>query len=63
MPLYNVLEYSQNYSKTTGSLYQYKRDKEGAIAADIDNRSAGTTAADGTLNVEIHVPLKYLSNF
>ena len=27
MPMYNLLEYSKNYSKTTGSFWNYYRDK------------------------------------
>ena len=27
MPMYNLLEYSKNYSKTSGSLWNYYRDK------------------------------------
>ena len=27
MPLYNLIEYSDNYSKTSGSLWQYYRDE------------------------------------
>ena len=27
MPLYNLLEYSKNYSKTSGSLWNYYRDE------------------------------------
>ena len=27
MPIYNLIEYSDNYSKTSGSLWQYYRDK------------------------------------
>ena len=26
MPLYNLIEYSDNYSKTSGSLWQYHKD-------------------------------------
>ena len=26
MPLYNLIEYSDNYSKTSGSLWQYYKD-------------------------------------
>ena len=26
MPMYNLIEYSDNYSKTSGSLYQYYKD-------------------------------------
>ena len=27
MPMYSLIEYSENYSKTTGSLWQYYRDE------------------------------------
>ena len=27
MPIYNLLEYSKNYKKTTGSLWNYYRDE------------------------------------
>ena len=27
MPVYNLIEYSENYSKTSGSLWQYYRDE------------------------------------
>ena len=27
MPVYNLIEYSDNYSKTSESLYQYNRDE------------------------------------
>ena len=27
MPMYNLLEYSKNYTKTTGSLWNYYRDE------------------------------------
>ena len=76
MPMYNSIEYSDNYSKISGSLWQYYRDEPALTdAGDIknfhadDNNSAsvkfkqkitGLTAADGTKNLEIMVPLKYL---
>ena len=28
MPMYNLIEYSDNYSDTSGSLWQFKRDKQ-----------------------------------
>ena len=28
IPMYNLIEYSDNYSKTSGSLYQYYRDEQ-----------------------------------
>ena len=78
MPMYNLLEYSDNYSKTTGSLFQFARDEpQTADAADIgadaggsesfklkvQGNTAGAGDNEGTLGVEIMVPLKYLSNF
>ena len=34
MPMYNLIEYSNNYSKTSGSLWQYYRDKPNNNLAD-----------------------------
>ena len=34
MPLYNLIEYSDIYSKTSGSLWQYHRDEEALNNAD-----------------------------
>ena len=28
MPMYNLIEYSDNYSETSGSLWQFKRDEQ-----------------------------------
>ena len=36
MPMYNLLEYSKNYIKTTGSLYNYYRDE---LNNDADNNN------------------------
>ena len=33
MPMYNLIEYSDNYSDTSGSLWQFKRDE---IEGDVD---------------------------
>ena len=78
MPMYNLIEYSDNYAKTTGSLWQYCKDilarnnnKEiieftGGNLTDSFNFKVnfiGQTGNNGTKNVEIMVPLKYLSNF
>ena len=78
MPMYNSIEYSDNYAKTAGSLWQYCKDiparnanNEVVIFAennDIDSfkfkaKITGQTGNDGTKDVEIMVPLKYLSNF
>ena len=78
MLMYNLIEYSDNYSKkTSGSLGQYCKEIAainigvivnfyGANATDSFNfktKIAGQTNDDGIINVEIMVPLKYLSNF
>ena len=76
MPMYNLIEYSDNYSDTSGSLWQFKRDEiEGDVDLTVDNSSffkyksnfIGDTVADGANRkkegVKIAVPLKYLSNF
>ena len=54
VPVYNLIEYTNNYSKISGSLWQYCKDIP-VIAMQ--------TGDNGTKNVEIMVPLKYLSNF
>ena len=62
--MYNLIEYSDNYEKTTGSLWQYCKD----IPAQNDNneivvfRRNNLTGNNGTKDVETMVPLKYLSN-
>ena len=90
MSMYNLLEYSKNYRKTIGSLYNYYRDE---LSDDADNNNfdnikvvnsntfnyknkiIGNTynlnaVADGydvnkngTQEVELTIPLKYLGNF
>ena len=35
MPMYNLIEYSYNYSDTSGSLWQFKRDEVPANKADL----------------------------
>ena len=73
MPMYNLIEYGDNYSDTSGSLWQFKRD-EIVNNTDVSNDNGlsfkykasliGNTEANGTKNgVKIAVPLKYLSNF
>ena len=69
MPMYNLIEYSDNYAKTTGSLWQYYRDELNDNLADSESFKAkikitGKTADDDNeKDIEIMVPLKYLSNF
>ena len=78
MPMYNLIEYSDNYAKTTGSLWQYckdipaRNDNNQIIVFDVNNvtdsfnfkvKFTGQTGNNRTKDVEIMVPLKYLSNF
>ena len=74
MPMYNLIEYSDNYSKTSGSFWQYCKDipavnnngnmvdLNGANATDSFNfktKITSQTNNDGIINIEIMVPLKY----
>ena len=55
MPMYNLIKYSGNYSKKPRILWQYCRDEQALTdAGALDN---------GTKDIKIMVPLKYLSNF
>ena len=67
--MYNLIEYSDNYAKTIGSLWQYFRDEPDDDIEDSESFKSkinitGKTPNNGNAkNVEIMVPLKYLSNF
>ena len=37
MPMYNLVEYSSNYSETTGSLWFYSKNEATVFNADIAN--------------------------
>ena len=78
MPMYNLIEYSDNYQDSSATLYQYKRDEppEANAVADltVNNSSSfkykvsllGNPVLDGNItkrSVKVVVPLKYLSNF
>ena len=79
MPMYNLIEYNDNYSKTSGSLWQYCKDipavnNDGDIVIfDGTNNTdsfkfksniIGKTNNNGAIeNVAKMVPLNYLSNF
>ena len=78
MPMYNLIEYSSAYEKTLVSLWQYCKDipaanDDNAIVEFTNNnltdsfnfkvKITGQTENDGTEDVKIMVPLKYLSNF
>ena len=73
MSMYSLTEYSDNYSYTSGSLWNFTRDEiEGDIDLTVDNAPSfkykanliGNTENNGIKNgVKIAIPLKYLSNF
>ena len=69
MPMYDLIEYSNNYTKTSGSLWQYYRDEPNDNLADSESfkskiKVTGKTPADSNeKDIEVIVPLKYLSNF
>ena len=90
MSMYNLPEYSKNYGKTIGSLYNYYRDElsddaddnnfdnvkvvnsntfkyKNKITGNTYNVDAGAQGYDvnknGTQEVELAIPLKYLGNF
>ena len=69
MPMYHLIEYTFNFSITTGNLWQYYKDKPNDNLADSKSfkskvkMTGSTPAGCNTKDVEIIVPLKYLSNF
>ena len=69
MPMYNLIEYSDNYAKTLASLWQYFRDEPDDNIEDSESfkfkvKITGKTPNNNNVkDVEIIVPLKYLSNF
>ena len=72
MPMYNLLEYSDNYQNSTGSLYQFKRDEPPHDNANVGNNTTSLvyqsklikgTDNNNVNNVKLVVPLKYVSSF
>ena len=69
MPMYNLIEYSDNFSKTSGSVWQYYKDDPNDNLANSKSfkskvKITGKTPNNGNRkDIEIIVPLKYLSNF
>ena len=72
MPMYNLLEYSDNYQDSTGSLYQLKKDEPPDNNADVANNTTSLvyksklisgTDNNNVNNVKLVVPLKYISSF
>ena len=78
MPMYNLIEYSDNYQDSSATLYQYKRYEPPEVKAindlTTDTSSSfkykvellGNPVLDGNIakrSVKVVAPLKYLSNF
>ena len=73
MPMYNLIEYSDNYSDTSGSLWQFKINEiEGDVDLTVDDNHIPNNSSSfkyksgfirGRNRVKIAVPLKYLNNF
>ena len=72
--MYNLIEYSDNYSDSTGSLWGFKRDDvlNNVDATNDDNAPlfkykasliTNTEADETKREIKIAVPLKYMSNF
>ena len=78
MPIYNLIEYSDNYQDSSATLIQYKRDEPPEANAindlTVDNSNSFKYKVSllgnpvvvnniARINVKVVVPLKYLSNF
>ena len=69
IPMYNLIEYSDKYSKESGNSWQYYRDEPANKIQDSESfkskiKIIGHTSDDGnSKNVEMSASLKYLSNF
>ena len=71
MLMYNLLEYSKNYRKTTGSLWNYYRDEPSdPLSSNSESFKYNTSIVgqtpqnnDSLMNAKVVIPLKHLSNF
>ena len=66
MPMYNLIEYSDNYQDSSAILYQYKRDEppDNNVNLTADNSISFKYKVNllSNIDVKIAVPLKYLRN-
>ena len=66
MSMYNLIEYSNNYLESSGSLWEYYRDNSNDILTNSDSfkskiKITGSTPNNDNIeNVEIAVPFNYL---
>ena len=69
MPMYNLIEYSNDYMKASGSLWKYFRDEPDDNLGDFESFESKIKITgkapddDNEKDIEIMAPLKYLSNF
>ena len=78
MPMYNLIDHSNNYLKTSGSLWQYCKNEpfitDDGVVIDIPDdpdsaslkykqKITSQTGNDGTKDIQIMIPVKYLSSF
>ena len=63
--MYDLLEYSDNYEDTTGSLFQFKRDEPPDGNGNVDNNTTSLKykSITGIIGIKLVVSLKYVSNF
>ena len=62
MPMYNLIEYSDNYQDSSATLYQYKRDETSEDDAVADLTADNSSSFKYKVSVKVIVPLKYLRN-
>ena len=72
MAIYNLIEYSDNYSKASINLWQYCRNEPAVNDGNVANATTnllklkkitGETGISGKKDIDIIIPLKYLSKF
>ena len=66
MPMYNLIEYSDNYPDSSATLYEPQEDDAVAdLTADNSSLLGNPVVANNIarINIKVVVPLKYLSNF
>ena len=68
LEIIDLIDFRDNFSKTSGSLYQFCRDELNDNITDSESfkfksKFLGKTNNENTINAKIAVPLKHLSNF
>ena len=64
--MYILIKYSDTYLKTSGdnsNITDFPNDNNNSISFKFKQQMTGQTENNGEKNVEIMLPLKYLSNF